>query len=231
MKRILAVVAAAAAVLPALAQNTPFYIAGDFNGWNASGDLMTQISPGIWQATIPDVGGRHEFKVTEGDWNWSFPASSSGNSWFYGDANGNITITYDVNTYSDGWSAASGRIGVSVDPGTWTAVGDWEGWNNANPATQMTAIGGGIYDLSYAIATPGTYQYKAVDTGSWDAIGSDARCVNASTLSFTTLLPNQTVDFEVNALVGDIMVVVPEPTSLALGVFGLGLCYLQRRRL
>jgi len=31
------------------------------------------------------VPGRHEFKVTKGDWSWSYPAS---NSWFYADAFG-----------------------------------------------------------------------------------------------------------------------------------------------
>lgn len=155
MKKLVIIIAVSAAlVLPALAQSGTYYVAGDFNGWNAAGNVMTQISPGIWQATLNMSTGRHEFKITEGDWSWNIPGT--GNSWLYTDGSGNVTVTYDVNTYADGWSSTSGRIGVNVDPGTWTAVGDWQGWNNANPATAMTALGGGIYELQYAIATAAT---------------------------------------------------------------------------
>ena len=167
--------------------------------------------------------------MTEGDWNWSTPGS--GNSWLYTDSSGSVTITYDANTYNDGWVSATGRIGVNVDPGTWTAVGDWQGWNNANSATAMTSIGGGIYELQYDIATPGSYQYKAVDTGSWDAIGSDARSVNGSTLGFTTTVANQDVDFFVNAPAGTIMTeLVPEPATLSLLGLGLMASVLRKRQ-
>lgn len=222
------------ATFSALGQNTPYYIAGSFNGWNAAGNVMAQTSSGIWQATITGLSpdSRYEFKVTEGDWNWDAPGT--GNSWLYTDASGDVTITYDANTYSDGWYSASGRIGVNNDPGTWTAVGDWQGWNNANPATSMASIGGGIYELAYVISSPGTYQYKAVDTGSWDAIGSDARGVNANTLAFTTTDANQTVDFLVNALNGTIqadVTAVPEPASATLlGISGLVLLAARRRK-
>jgi hypothetical protein len=230
IKTLTTIAVLAAMTLPALAQNTPYYITGDFDGWNASGSVMTQIAPGVWQDTLTGLSvGRHEFKVTEGDWNWSTPGS--GNSWLYTDSSGSVTITYDANTYNDGWVSATGRIGVNIDPGTWTAVGDWEGWNNANPATAMTSIGGGIYELQYDIATPGSYQYKAVDTGSWDAIGSDARSVNASTLDFTTTVANQDVDFFVNASAGTIMTeLVPEPATLSLLGLGLMASVLRKRQ-
>jgi hypothetical protein len=230
MKKLILTASALAASLPLLAQNLPLYVAGDFNGWSANGNVMTQIGSGIWQANLSMGVGRHEFKITEGDWNWNMPGS--GNSWLYTDASGNVTVTYDMNTYADGWSASSGRIGVSVDPGTWTAVGDWQGWDNANPSTAMTSLGGGIYELQYVIASTGTYQYKAVDTGSWDAIGSDARSVNASTLNFTTTDANQEVDFFVNALNGTIQAeVVPEPSTIALfsSALAAGLFWLRRR--
>ncbi|NIV33271.1 MAG: hypothetical protein GWN58_28640, partial [Anaerolineae bacterium] len=54
-------------------------------------------------------------------------------------------------------------------------------WDNADPATVMTALGGGAYELVTDIASPGAYQFKAVETGSWDAIGADGRSVNANT--------------------------------------------------
>jgi hypothetical protein len=235
MKKLVIIIAVSAAlVLPALAQSGTYYVTGDFNGWNAAGNLMTEISSGIWQVNVTGLStGRHEFKVTEGDWDWNVPGA---NSWLYTDASGNVTITYDSNTYADGWSSASGRIGVNVDPGTWTAVGDWQSsvWNNADPATAMTAQGGGIYELQYTIGSTGTYQYKAVDTGSWDAIGSDARSINAGTLLFTTTDANQLVDFYVNALNGTIkadVVSVPEPSTLVLcGLSGLAILLGVRKR-
>ena len=233
MKKLLTITAVLAASLPLFAQTLPLYVAGDFNGWNATGNVMTETSlgSGIWQVTLNMSAGRHEFKVTEGDWSWNVPGA---NSWLYTDGSGNVTVTYDSNTYADGWSSASGRIGVSVDPGTWTAVGDWQGWNNANLATAMTAQGGGIYELQYAIGSAGTYQYKAVDTGSWDAIGSDARSINAGTLGFTTTDANQLVDFYVDALNGTIkadVVSVPEPSTLAIcGLSGLAALLTVRKR-
>jgi hypothetical protein len=230
MKKLLTITAVLAASLPLFAQTLPLYVTGDFNGWNAAGNVMTETSlgSGIWQVTLNMSAGRHEFKVTEGDWSWNVPGA---NSWLYTDGSGNVTVTYDSNTYADGWSSASGRIGVSVDPGTWTAVGDWQGWNNADLATVMTGLGGGIYELQYTIGLAGTYQYKAVDTGSWDAIGSDARSINAGNLGFTTTSANQLVDFYVNALNGTIKVdVVPEPSTVAMSLSGLAALLVFRRR-
>ncbi len=155
---------------------------------------------------------------------WSWP--NSGNSWFNTN-DGAVTITYDTNTYGDGWVNTTQRIGVDRDPAAWTAVGDWQGWSNGNPATAMTAWGNGIYKYEQDIA-PGSYQYKACFTGTWDAIGNDARSVNADTVPFTTTPGYEHVEFWVNAANGTVRVdVVPEPTSLA-GLALLGLL-LHRR--
>jgi hypothetical protein len=238
-KLVILTTASLALALSAFAAPPPYYITGadpilgGVGGWNANANLMTDMGGGIYQSIFSGLtsGGRYEFKVTEGDWSWSAPGP--GNSWFYANGSGDITLTYDSNTYADGWSSASGRIGVSVDPGTWTAVGDWQGWNNADPTTAMTSLGSGIYEYETTFASAGTYYYKAVDTGSWDAIGADARGVNADNLGFTTTDPNQLVDFYVNALNGTIqanVVPVPEPASVALiGLGGLALLAFRRR--
>jgi hypothetical protein len=226
MKKLLIFTAALAVSLPVFAQLTPYYIAGDFNGWNAAGNVMTQISPGIWQATLNMSTGRHEFKVTEGDWSWNYPGP---NSWLYTDANGNITITYDVNTYADGWSSISQRIGESVDPGSWTAAGDFEGWNNA--AGNMTSLGGGIYE--YTLTTPGSWNWKPVVTGTWDSISLDNRSVGTANWGFT-INAGEEANLYVDALNGvakvDI-VAVPEPSTLAIcGLSGLAALLAVRKR-
>jgi hypothetical protein len=227
MKRLLILISVAALALPALAA-APYYIAGDFNAWNATGNLMTETTPGsgIWQAALNVGSGRHEFKVTQGDWTWSYPGP---NSWLYAPASGNITISFNTNTNGDGWSTASQRIGLNADPGTWTAAGDFQGWNNAG--NSMTPLGGGIYE--YVVTTPGSWQWKAVVTGTWDSISLDNRSVGTGNWPFT-VNPGEAADLYVNALAGTASVTivpVPEPSVLALLGCGLGagLCWLRRK--
>lgn len=203
-----------------------YYLAGDFNGWDGAGTALTDMGSGIWQTTLNDVGGRHEFKVTIGDWSQNWPGS--GNSWFFGDGSGNVTITFNANDIQDGWRGNWGRMGTSTDPGAWTAVGDWQGWDNANPATAMVAQGGGIYAYEQVVPA-GTHWYKAVVTGSWDGIGNDFRGINADNVQFDTTPGNELARFYVDALTGIVKVeVVPEPATLGLILLG-GLGLLRRR--
>ena len=207
------------------------HIAGDMNGWDHSG-VMTETALGsdIWEISYTDLtpNTRLGFKVTDGTWDNSVPGP---NSWLYTDGAGAITITYDGNTYADGWSPNIDRIGLSTDGngGGWTVAGDFQGWNNANPATAMTPMGGGIYTFA-TVLVPGTYYGKAVVSGTWDSISWDGRSENTANNEFTTDAVNDTVVFTVDSYAGISKVqVIPEPTSMALIVVGTLGAVISRR--
>jgi len=221
-KYLLVVLAVLGLVVPV---NAAYYVAGDFNGWNAAGNVMTDNMDGTHSVSLSNIGaGRHEFKVTQGDWSWNYPGP---NSWLFTDASGNVTITFNTNTVSDGWNPAQYRIGLNTDPGTWTVAGSFQGWNNANPATAMTAQGGGVYMLSQTLAA-GEHWFKPVVTGSWDSISDDGRNVNTNNM-YLNLASASVVNIYVDALIGKVKAeVVPEPATMAL--FAIGSLFLARRK-
>jgi glycosidase len=195
-----------------------WYVRGDFNDWEVTDPLYDDgthgdalAGDGIYTALVTvATEGRYEFKVATVDWATGYP--TSGNSWLDTTLAGEVVgVTFDTNIYTDGWLPETNIIGVSTEPGAWTAVGDWQGWDNASPATAMTALGGGVYEFATSIASPGTYQFKAVKTGSWDAIGSDGRSVNANTATFETTVADQNVTFIVDGNAGRVQVAVEAP--------------------
>ena len=144
------------------ASTTSWHLAGDYNGWDPNGQVMTETGAGtgIFEATLSGlgVGARQEFKVTNGSWAVNWPDS---NSWYLVGGSGSVRIQFDTNVYADGWSNSTKRLSVSDDVTTWTAVGGWQGWNNANGATAMTHVGGGVFKYSVIGVGAGTYEYKA----------------------------------------------------------------------
>jgi hypothetical protein len=166
---------------------------------------MVETAPGIYEFTydLLDPSSRYEFKITDGTWDLAIPDH---NSWCYTEGDGTVTITYDANEYDDGWAPAWDRIGLSIDPGSWTAVGDWQGWDPANLNTQMSPVGGGVYMHTESGLTGGVHYWKAVVTGTWDAISWNARSVNAADMEFLITSPYDVATFQVNALVGAVRV-------------------------
>lgn len=235
MNKLAAILVVGFLAVPAMASILNPHVAGSLQGWDPAASPMTETytGSGIWVASFTGLtpNNREEFKITDGTWNNSFPGP---NSWLYTDSAGAVTISYDTNTYSDGWSPTTERLGLSTDPGAWTAVGDWQhlvggiDWTNNDPFTSMVAQGGGIYRLQATIPA-GTYSWKPVVTGSWDSISWDNRSVNTANWSFTTDAVNNTVVFWVNEFAGTAKFdIVPEPATLLL--LGLGGLALLRRR-
>jgi len=206
------------------------YIPGDFNGW----DAFTQMTEGpadfYSYAAHNDTPGRQQFVLLAEENNWDTKYIPSGDQWGFTDGLGDLDITFDTATYSDGWYPETNRVGVSSWTTDWTAVGDWQGWDNGNPATAMIDAGGGLFTYETTGLSVGEHWYKAVRTTTWDAVGADGLSINAGDFSFNVSSESEIVTFSVDASSSIIRVdVVPEPTSLALLGIG-GLALLRRRR-
>ncbi|HUM70398.1 MAG TPA: hypothetical protein PLK31_16315, partial [Chloroflexota bacterium] len=210
--------AKAAALAP---QQTNWCIAGSFQGWNngsdpmndsgVNGDVIAADGVASLAYTIA-AADRYEFKVVEcGNWGNSHPSQ---NSWFYTSVpNQTVTFTFDENNHSGDAGATavptSNIVNVSGDdlPANFTAVGDWQGWDNGDPNTAMTSVGNGYFRLLYNVASAGTYQAKVVQTGSWnEQFVSDGRAMDGSPINFTTSSANEDVVFLLNAANGRVTV-------------------------
>ncbi len=240
----------ALAVLPA-AYAAPMYVPGswDSDSWNPNSNPMTDNLDGTHSIVITGQtpGSRYNFKIVEdtnsdgGDWGPD-PNRPGDNSWIDADAAGVVAFTFNTNVVADGWSTDQYRISGNadnMDPGAWTFAGDFQGelggvdWDNAGAVSSMTSVGGGIYEWVGNIPAAGSYNGKATNTGSWDAIGSDNRHVNASNFGFTVAAPTDVVTFRVDALNGIAqvsVVAIPEPGSFVLAFGGLLAMAARRRR-
>ncbi len=197
-------------------------LAGDINGWNNTaaplyddgthGDLIGGDGIFSLDYTIA-AAGRAEWKVFAcGAWSPGFPSDNA----FVNTSAANqvVKFTFDTNNHSNdaGWKLLPAQNIVNAYdnlPTSLTAVGSFQGWNNANPATAMTAIGQRLYALAYAVPTKGSYVGKFTTTGSWDAWGADGRNKDARNIDFTTTAPNQTVYFVLDLATGRGMISVP----------------------
>ncbi len=204
---------------PARAAASSWCLTGDFQGWdNAStplyddgthGDLTSGDDIFSLDYTIT-TAARNEWKIVKcGDWGTAHPAQ---NAWVNtGTANQVVKFTFDANDHSGDAGATQLPTQNIVNawdtlPATFTAVGDFNSWNNADPATALTALGNGIYRLAYIIPAAGSYIGKIAATSSWDAFGNDGRSKDAANVGFTTTAANETVIFLLNTNTGRVTI-------------------------
>jgi hypothetical protein len=203
--------------VPAMAD---YYVAGDFNGWNAAGNLMTEVSPGKWSTTITNAPGVHEFKVTIGDWASNWPGDNAKADF----GAGSLTINFYPTPAADGWFPTANRVGYDdIAVHGWDVMGSFNGWSSP---VALNPMGNGLYAASYTVADPGTFYFKFRKAGDWNvAVGNDFSNYGHD-IAWTTTVPNQVVYFQLDLPNGRWN--VPEPTTLALLCGGL-VC-LRRRR-
>jgi len=202
-------------------------VAGSFQGWDnasfalndvgANGDALGGDATFSGQYVVP-AAGHYEFKAVEcGNWNNAYPSS---NAWFVTSVpSQTVRFTFDTaNHAADQGLVMLPKANIvnpfDTDAASYTAVGSFQGWNNANADTKMTYVGGSLWYLAYPVASPGTYMGKVVATGAWDAFGADGRGVDAQNINFQTFKSNDVVRFLLNVATGRVAVYAP-PSGVA----------------
>jgi len=159
-------VAGMATALAFVSQAQPYYVAGDFNGWNSTALQMTagpnpneytaQITGG--SPTIPGTQTNYAtFKVVTAGFASAWP---SGNMKAQYDSSGNVNVHFWPGSTTDGWIPGANRVGYD-DPDNdlgWSLAGSYNSWGTA---TTLNPIGSGVYSNSVMDASaPDTMSFK-----------------------------------------------------------------------
>ncbi len=169
------------------------FLAGDFNGWNASDLPLSNGGNGDWSVTVALAPGAYEYKfVVDGDWRED-PGNDQKKSDPFGGANSLVTVNAD-GSLSGGTAApvavapaaAAPAAAVSTDNITVgapkavdggiaftfedggakrvTLAGTFNGWNADD--TPLTSDGKGMWMVVKQMDA-GQYEYKFVVDGNW----------------------------------------------------------------
>ncbi|TWT97757.1 hypothetical protein Pla108_19090 [Botrimarina colliarenosi] len=192
----------------------------------ATAPMLTESSPGsgIYEldfdldyATNGNLSGTsYGFKILSnvngGAVEWSDVQLTPNDAWFVADADGQMTIRINTNAaIDDGYFPNTNRVAILDDVSTWTAIGNFQtqlgsatDYNNAFAGTEMLLTSPGVYSLTTTIPTAGAYNWRAVNTGTFDGVGTDGRWNNAANLSFNTFENDQEITLEINTNIGGI---------------------------
>lgn len=172
---------------------------------------------GVNPAKGPGTSERYLVKILDDEGSapaaWGDPevpenGQGSKNTWFVTDTSGNATVMVDRNTYGDGFLPATDRVTVSTDFtefSSFFATGDFEvaaggsaDFSGGDPLFEMTDQGGGLWSADVMIATPGSYQFKAVAQGAGDFLyqwGTNGRLEDSANFEFFISAVDQEVTF------------------------------------
>lgn len=216
------------AVVSNWAGTASWCVAGSFQGWdNASTPLVDDGSAGdliggdgIYSRDVSiATPGRHEFKAVQcGDWSVAYPPN---NSWLITNTpDQTVKITFDTNDHSGDvglpYLPKQNIVNAWYDdlPASFTAVGDFQGWNNADPATTLSNLGYGLSLLNYPVANPGMYNGKFTGTGSWDnQFDAAGRNKDSQLISFQVFAAGDVAQFVLDTTRGRSAILTPAKTG------------------
>lgn len=204
------------AAFNSLSRAQPFYLAGSFNGWNASSPdyEMSPASPGyVYIITNGTPGAFHDFKVATLNFGSSYPPGNARGKF---NAGGTNIIHFYPGSTIDGWLPLSDRVGYE-DPGnvSWEVAGDFNGWSGG-PGNQLNSVGNGLYSNSIVIPTAGSHDCKFRSSGTWNDLIIGTTFENGgNNITFSTTNSPQTVKFQLDLskgrwVVGDL---APAPVT------------------
>ena len=163
---------------------TQVYLAGDFNGWSDSADLM-ENADGVWTKTLELAPGDYAYKfVPDGNWIQD-PANANATDDGFGGQNSLVHVAAGmdkIDAASAGGGAAAVAAAAPAGDGELRSVefrftpvisgitnvflaGTFNDWNDSK--TRMSdADNDGTYTVTLLLAQ-GSYQYKFVVDGNW----------------------------------------------------------------
>ncbi len=158
-------------------------VAGEFNNWNASADLMSDDDgDGVFEATIEIEPGRYEYKIVVDNVWMEDPVATEQTANPFGEFNSVITIPEGVLAIESSGegaiagpstgAAAGGKTPVrftftppTTNPSLVTVAGEWNGWSMGTDYL-ADGDGDGTFDGTVKLE-PGRYEYKFVVDGVW----------------------------------------------------------------
>ncbi len=151
----------------AVATAQPYFVRGEFNAWT-NPDPMIQIGPNKYEYVVPNVfaGVEFEFKATVDDWSASAPGS---NAKAAGNINDELHVfLYDTTTHGDGWfPEGEWRLGyLDSEMFDWEIAGTMNSWAPLPTEWDLIDMGNGLH-VGEFVLTPGTYDWKFRQRGSW----------------------------------------------------------------
>lgn len=216
MKKTCLFLAAAAlvAVSATKLQAQPYYVAGGAltPAW-APGTPELQLTGSPLSLTTNTSTGYNEFKITGAT--WSDPNWPSSNCKINGDANGSNTFYFYPGTIGDGWFPLANRVGYENPGNSWGLAGDFTSpnWGDDAAALMSLAPGTNYLTVNYVIPSVGTHSFKFKTPGTWDgAVGQDFGMSSAN-ISFATVTPNQSVEFNFDPAKGRYLINIPPVTN------------------